>query len=294
MTSKFTKATKESAKIRLGIDGPSGSGKTYTGLLLGTFMAGTDRLAVIDTENRSASKYSDLFDFDTLALTNFHPEHYVEAIHDAEEAGYGALLIDSLSHAWTGRGGVLEMHDRAAAKLRGSNSWAAWRDVTPEHNKLVDALVQCQTHLIVTLRSKTEYVQERDSEGKATVRRVGMAPIQRDGLEYEFDVFGSMDIDNRLVIVKTRCPAVNGQVYVKPDESFGTVLLDWVTSGISVEERLAKARAEYDELAKSAKKAAISAKPLPDNATAPQIERWIVLLKNRVAEIDKAPAEQSA
>ena len=47
------------------------------------------------------------------------------------------------------------MIDKKTAASRSGNSFVAWRDVTPEHNKLVDAILQCQMHVIVTMRSKT-------------------------------------------------------------------------------------------------------------------------------------------
>src|SRR5690606_34635021 len=109
--SGFKKATKSQAKLRMAITGPSGSGKTYTALSVGTPLG---RIAVIDTERGSASKYADLFDFDVLELTEYNPRNYIEAIRAACAGGYDVLIIDSLSHAWSGQGGVLELVDRAA------------------------------------------------------------------------------------------------------------------------------------------------------------------------------------
>lgn len=232
MAMQFTKATKRQARGRVSLIGPSGSGKTYTALSIAKHLGG--RVALIDTERGSASKYANLFDFDTLILDSFHPERYIEAILAAEQAGYDILVIDSLSHAWSGKDGALELVDRAAKRDRSGNSFSAWREVTPLHNKLVDAMLACRCHLIATMRSKTEYVQEKDDRGKTVIRKVGLAPIQRDGLEYEFDVVADLDIDNNLIVSKTRCPDLHGAVIPKAGQEIAETLRAWLTDGAPV------------------------------------------------------------
>lgn len=227
----FQKATKRQSKLRLALAGPAGSGKTYTGLLLAHGLAKGGSVAVIDTERGSASKYSDLWPFDVLELGDHHPERYIEAIHAAEQAGYAVLVIDSLSHAWMGNHGALSLVDDAAKRSQSSNTFGAWRDVTPLHNQLVDAMLASRLHLIATLRSKQDYVQEKDDRGKTVVRKVGMAPIQRDGMEYEFDVFAALDADNTLIVGKTRCSALSGLVVNRPGEDIAERLLAWVEGG---------------------------------------------------------------
>ena len=226
---RFEKATKKRARARVALIGPTGSGKTYSALAIGTHL-GT-RVAVIDTERGSASKYAGIFQFDVLELETFSPETYVDAIASAADEGFNVLIVDSLSHAWTGKEGALEQVDRAAARSKSGNSFAAWREVTPMHNQLVDALVGAPMHVIATMRSKTEYVLEKDDRGKSTPRKIGMAPVQRDGIEYEFDVVGDLDYENRLVITKTRCPEFSGAVIKKPGEDVAIKLRAWLTDG---------------------------------------------------------------
>ena len=231
----FKPATRHSARLRLGLTGPAGAGKTYTALTLASHLGG--RIALIDTEHGSASKYAlpadgqigrDGFAFDVLELDGFNPQTYIDAIHLAEKADYDLLIIDSLSHAWMGKEGALEMVDRAAARSRG-NSFAAWRHVTPLHNQLVDAMLSSRCHLIATLRAKTAYVQDRDEQtGKTRIQKVGMQPVQREGIEYEFDVVGDMDQQNVLTITKTRCPALSGQTIPKPGSGLATMLKGWL------------------------------------------------------------------
>jgi hypothetical protein len=226
----FKKATKAQARLRLALIGPSGSGKTYTALSIASALGG--RVAVVDTERGSASKYAGLFpSFDTCELEHFDPREYVKAIKAAEAAGYTTLILDSLSHAWIGNGGALELADQAAKRSKVGNSFAAWRDVTPLHNALIDAILGSRCHIIATLRAKTEYVQEKDERGRTQIRKVGLEPVQRQGLEYEFDVIADLDTENNLIIGKTRCPALSGRVYNRAGEEVAGVLRGWLSDG---------------------------------------------------------------
>lgn len=233
--SGFTKATRKQRKLRMALIGPTGSGKTYSALMLARGVVGpTGRIAVIDTENYSASLYADAADFDVLNLTNFGPADYVDAIEQAEKAGYDAVVIDSLSHAWIGIGGALDQVDKAQAKSeaagRTANSFTAWRNITPQHNKMVDKLVRANLHIIVTMRVKMEFVQEKDERGKTIVRKVGLQPVQRDGLEYEFDIVGDM-AEAVLSVTKTRCSIFHDAIITKPGQKEGAKLADWLNSG---------------------------------------------------------------
>ncbi|MDQ3813244.1 MAG: ATP-binding protein [Armatimonadota bacterium] len=230
MSMTFQKATKKSARLRMALIGVAGSGKTFTALNIAQHLGGP--VALIDTERGSASKYSDVFEFDVLELETFSPQTYIDAIKAAEEAGYNVLIIDSLSHAWTGKEGALDQVTRVTKRSQSGNTFAAWRDVTPMHNMMVDTIIGARLHIIATMRAKTEYVQEKnDKTGKISVRKVGMAPIQRDGLEYEFDVVADLDQDNNLIVGKTRCPAIAGAVFPKAGRDVAQKLTTWLTDG---------------------------------------------------------------
>lgn len=225
---QFKRATKKEAKLRLGIVGPSGSGKTFTALRVSRSL-GT-RVVVMDSEHGSASKYADLFEFDVFEPNSFAPQTYIDFLRAAEDGGYDVAIIDSLSHAWMGKGGALEMVD-AAAKRNSGNSFAGWRDVTPKHNAMIEAILAARVHVIATMRSKTEYVIEEDSRGKKVPRKIGLQPVQRDGMEYEFDVVGDIDHDHNFVITKTRCHALKDTVVNEPGEDFGEALAKWLSVG---------------------------------------------------------------
>jgi nucleoside-triphosphatase THEP1 len=226
----FKKATKAAAKLRLGLIGPAGSGKTMTALRVAHGLGG--RIAVIDTERGSASLYSGErgLDFDVLELESYEAEKFIQAIAQAEAAGYGVLIIDSLSHAWAGKGGILEFVDKAA-KRSGGGSFSGWRDATPLHNQLVDAILGAKLHIICTLRSKVEHVIEQVN-GRTQVRKVGLQPVQRDGLEYEFTVVGDVTQDHELIITKTRAAWLKDQIIREAGEDLGQQLAAWLSDGL--------------------------------------------------------------
>jgi len=223
----FTKATKKALKARVAIEGPSGSGKTWTALTIARALG--KRIALADTEHRSASKYADVFDFDTLAVERFAPEVLIEIL--AAAASHDVAIVDSLSHWWMGTDGMLEQVDRAAKRSGGGNSFAGWKEMRPHERRMIEAMLAFPGHLIVTLRSKTEWVIEENDRGRKVPRKIGLKAEQREGLEYEFDLVGSMDHENTMVVTKSRCPALAGAVVQRPDESFGRTLLDWLESG---------------------------------------------------------------
>lgn len=230
MSFTFRKAVKSKAKLRMAIIGPSGGGKTYTALQIARGLGG--KCCVIDTEHGSAEKYADLFEFDTLHLESYSPDAYASAIQAAEQAGYEIIIVDSLSHAWVGKGGALELVDNAAARSRSGSSFGAWREVTPLHNRMIDSIVRCKSHIICTMRSKTDYVQERNEKtGKTEIRKVGLAPVQRDGMEYEFDIVCDMDHDHRMVVTKSRVASMADAVIHKPSPDVGVALREWLNSG---------------------------------------------------------------
>jgi DNA polymerase III delta prime subunit len=198
----FKQAIKQEAKLRLAIAGPSGSGKTYTALAIATNLGG--KVALVDTEHGSASKYADKFSFDVMEMQPpFSPDRFIAAIKDAQQVGYGTLVLDSLSHAWNGTGGLLEIVDQIAARSSSKNTFAAWKEGTPIYNKLIDAIIQSNINIIATMRTKQDYVLEADERGKQKPVKIGMNPIQRDGFEYEFDVHKNAN-DNIAAGVRVR------------------------------------------------------------------------------------------
>jgi hypothetical protein len=181
----FKKAERKQIKLKLAITGPTGSGKTFSALRLAKGIGG--KMAVIDTENGSASLYSEKFDFDVLDLTPpFTTEKYIAAINAAEKAGYEVIVIDSLTHAWAGEGGLLEQKAELD-KRPGSNHWTNWGPIEKKDAALKNAYLHSNCHIVATMRSKMDYTQS-EKDGKKKIEKLGMAPIARDGLTYEFTI----------------------------------------------------------------------------------------------------------
>jgi hypothetical protein len=230
----FKRADKKQSFLRMALMGPAGSGKSYTALTLAKALAQGGQVAAIDTERGSLAKYADKFDFDVEdQWPDYAVRRYIEAIQGAEKAGYKVLVIDSLSHAWAGVGGILEFVDNK--KGNSNNSFSAWRDATPMHNQLVDAILTARLHVIVTMRTKTDYVQEKDEKGRTVIRKMGLQPVQRDGLEYEFDIIADMD-GATMTVSKTRCDTLFNRTIRSPGAALGAELVAWLEGGAPIAE----------------------------------------------------------
>lgn len=261
MSIVLKKAQRKKVKLKIGLSAPSGGGKTASSLLLGYgLLKGEhpdwsdeqiwDKIALIDTENGSGELYANT-QIGTTAIgvynaisiePPYEPQKYIEAIAACKEAGMEVCICDSLSHAWSGQGGLLEKQNNISRRT--GNSYTAWRDITPLHNQMVDAVLQTDMHMICTMRSKTEYVQEKGPNGKTTVRKVGMAPIQRDGMEYEFSMFIEIDADHQAFVSKDRTGVIDGQYFVvTPD--VGIKLAKWLDSAAPADSG-AKVVSTYD------------------------------------------------
>lgn len=224
---EIRKAERRKAKLRLGIAAPSGAGKTYSALLMAFGLGG--KVGLVDTEHGSGDLYAHLGDYDVIGIeAPYTVKKYVEAVGAFESAGYDTIIIDSLSHAWAGDGGLLDKQGKMAD--RGANSFAAWRTITPEHNALVDTMLRSPAHIIATMRSKQEYVLETNDKGKQQPKKVGMAPVQREGMEYEFTVMLDVDMHHVASASKDRTSLFDGRFF-KIGKDTGQELLQWLETG---------------------------------------------------------------
>lgn len=228
----FRKATRRAAKLRLGIAGPSGSGKTMSSLLIAYGICEDwSKIGIIDTENGSGELYVGvqvngvtIGEYNVLTLTpDYTPEKYIQALQMGEDAGLDVVIIDSLTHAWKGQGGMLAIHGKIVDNSRSGNSWSAWRMVTPMHNALVEKMLGTRLHVIATIRSKTEHVFV---DGQ--VKKVGMSPEFRDGVEYEFTTFFDIGITHDAVASKDRSHLFPTDHYFTPSPDTGRKLKSWL------------------------------------------------------------------
>lgn len=259
MSIQIRKASRKQAKLRLGISAPSGGGKTMSALLLAYGMMREahpkisdaeiwDKIGVMDTEEGSAELYVGaekhgvrIGEFPYIRISdNYDPVNYTNAIHAFEKAGVEIIIADSLSHAWAGKGGLLDKQNKIAEADPKKNSYTAWRTITPQHDALVAAMLQSPCHVIGTMRSKVEYAMQTGINGKQQVVKMGMAPIQREGMEYEFTVFLDINSNNHLAhSTKDRTnlfSALNSDGTVSRREfiitpSVGAELMRWLNTG---------------------------------------------------------------
>lgn len=228
MTFTFKKAEKKKSKLKLAISGPSGSGKTMSALRLAKGIGG--KVAVIDTENESASLYSDRFEFDTASLfPPYTTEKYLAAMQGAVDAGYDVIVIDSISHQWAGDGGILSRKEQMDA--RGGNSFTNWGKMSPEQEKFKSAILHCPVHLIVTMRSKQDYVMTENDKGKQMPKKVGLAPVQREGMEYEFTTVFDVAMNHETAVSKDRTDIFK-DTFFQISEETGKTLAKWLDTGI--------------------------------------------------------------
>ena len=228
----FIDAERTQLYARVALFGPSGSGKTMTALRIAKGIAGKMGLpfAVIDTEARSASKYAGTgrFAFKVDNLKDKTIDHYLTSMEEAKNAGYKVLVIDSLTHAWRE---LTEEVDRIALRSNSKNTFTPWAQVNPKQKRLIDAILNYPGHIIVTMRSKTEWVITQNKDGKSTPQKIGLAPEQGKGIEYEFDLLIEMDQNHFGTITKDHTDKYQDAVIEKPGEDFGIALYEWLASG---------------------------------------------------------------
>ena len=227
----FKKAERTQLFLRCALFGPSGSGKTMTALRMAKGIAGKMGVpfAVIDTEAKSASKYSDRFSFEVDDLEKKSVDHYIDSMNTAKEAGYKILVIDSLSHAWRE---LTEEVDRLSQSSVSKNSFSPWAKVNPKQKRLIDTILNYPGHIIGTMRSSTEWVIGENRDGKNIPQKIGLKPEQGKGIEFEFDLLLEMNQKHEASVTKDRTGKFQDSIIEKPGEDFGVALYEWLASGV--------------------------------------------------------------
>lgn len=265
---EFKKAKRSLARLKIAIGGPSGSGKTMSSLLLAYGLIKAehpnwsdaecwDKICIVDTENASGSLYvgknvgsTTIGEYNAIDLRPpFEANKYIDAIKLAEDHNMSVVIIDSLSHAWSGEGGALDKQGKIAART--GNSYTAWRDIKPEQSRLLDAMLQSKCHVITDIRAKTDYVQTKDDRGKTVVKNVGLGLVYQDSIEYEFTVCFMLDADHVANATKDRTSLFDNKYFTITPET-GAELYRWLTNGAekAIQKpapRIEKAEAPKDE-----------------------------------------------
>jgi energy-coupling factor transporter ATP-binding protein EcfA2 len=227
-TGVIHRATREGAKARIALAGPAGSGKTRTALAIASVLAGDKGILLVDTEHREAQFYADDYSFDVFEWAPpFDPRELITWLKE-NGSQHGVIILDSVSHFYNGEGGLLSIVDIAGERVKG-NTFAGWKVGTPIQNEMIETLRRLPCHVITTLRSKTDYVVDRDQGGRSTPRKIGLAPVQREGYEYEMGFIGDLDKEHNLSITKSRYSEVADKVYrAGHEKEFAVALRDWL------------------------------------------------------------------
>jgi hypothetical protein len=226
---KLRQATRTRAKIRLGLSAVSGGGKTMSALLIAKGICGDlSKVALIDTENGSGDLYAHLGSYNVLPLEpDFTPEKYISAIHECENAGMEVIIIDSITHEWDGKGGILDISNSMSG-----NSYTNWAKLTPRHQAFIDAILQSKCHIITTVRRKQDYEMTTNSSGKLVPQKVGLKEVTREGFEYELTINLELDTKHNASASKDRTGLFIGKPEFVPSEETGKLIKDWCETGV--------------------------------------------------------------
>lgn len=239
------KAARKKSKLRMALTGVSGSGKTLGALYIAYGITGDwDKIVLIDTEHGRGDMYSQRKE---LGIGDFYispmeppysAERYKEFVHEAEElvGPDGVVIVDSFSHAWKGEGGVLEVKDKIAASSKSGNGYTAWNEAGKIQNSLVDKILSVNCHTIVTMRSKMDYVMRENERGRMEPVKVGLAPIQRDDVEYEFDIV--LDIARSHIATASKDVTFLDKYGEIITPELGRQLKAWLDDGVDPEQLL--------------------------------------------------------
>lgn len=241
--SSFVPVSREQAKLRMALQGVSGGGKTLGALYLAYGITGDwSKVALIDTERERGRHYANRSDNHLPYPTGeflycplyapYSPERYITLVEEGAKAvgEDGVVIVDSLSHAWSDEGGVLDIKDQLARSgQRGMNDYTAWNDAGREQKKMINIIFGARCHIIATMRTKMEYALERNDQGKQQPVKLGLKPIQRDETEYEFDVVLNIARNHVATSGKdvTFLDALNEPI--SPD--LGKSLIEWLKQG---------------------------------------------------------------
>lgn len=225
---QFKKAVRKQVKMRMSLASPTGFGKTYSALLIAFGMTNDwGKIAVIDTENESASLYAHLGEYNTVPLKPpFTTQQYIDAIKLCEDNGMEVIIIDSITHVWKGEGGLLEYQTSLGGRYQD------WAKATPLYQKWLNAILQSTCHIITTNRKKQAY--NMIQEGNRTkVEKAGMEDEIRDGYDYEMTIAFEVVNDKHMVRAakdRTGLFADKPEFVITPET--GVAIKDWCEQGV--------------------------------------------------------------
>ncbi len=234
----FETVTRKKAKLRMALTGVSGAGKTLSALYIAYGITGDwSKIALIDTEHERARFYANRTDLGTgeFLYASFEPPYspmrYKEFVLQGALAvgSDGVVIIDSFTHAWNNTGGILDIKEQIS-KQSGKNSYTAWFEAGKEQNDLVNSILAVDCHTIVTMRSKMDYAMQENEKGKLQPVKMGLAPIQREDTEYEFDIV--LDIARNHVATASKDTTFLDKFGAVITPDLGRQLKEWLDNGV--------------------------------------------------------------
>ena len=234
----FEKVTRKKAKLRLALTGVSGAGKTLSALYIAYGMTGDwAKIALIDTEHERARFYANRSDLGTGEFLYapfdppYSPQKYRQFVEEGAKAvgSDGVVIVDSFTHAWNNEGGVLDIKEQIS-KQSGKNSYTAWFEAGKEQNNLVNTILAVDCHTIVTMRSKMDYAMQENEKGKMQPVKMGLAPVQREDTEYEFDIV--LDIARNHIATASKDTTFLDKFGAVITPDLGKQLKEWLDNGV--------------------------------------------------------------
>lgn len=227
---QLRQSQRKKAKIKMALQAPSGAGKTMSALLIAKGLCNGDlsRVAILDTENGSADLYAHLGNYNVVSLKPpFTPQQYIEAIELCEKEGMEVIIIDSISHCWDY---LLDYHSSLAG-----NSFTNWSKIKPMEKSYIDKILQCNAHVISTMRTKQDYVLNQ-KDGKFIPEKVGLKAVQRDGVDFEFTLVLDIDIKHFATASKDRTGLFMDKPQFVIKSETGAQILEWCNQEFSYDE----------------------------------------------------------
>ena len=237
MSFEIKKAVRKGAHVVVALSGESGCGKTYSAIRLARGLVGEKgKIGVIDTEQKRASLYADIYGgFDVIDLDPpYSPARYKEAIKTFKEAGYNAVVIDSMSHEWESEGGVIWMADnQKTSSGKPRMDMGKWAVPKAEHKSLMTYILNSGMHIILCYRVKFPLHEVVNEQGrKEYVRDDKPITICEPNVEYDITVKLFLDKDTKYPTIQ-KCP--EGIEYLFPNTSFisekaGEGIISWLNN----------------------------------------------------------------
>lgn len=240
----FEVAQRRAQPVILSLAGRSGSGKTYSALLLAQGLVGAGgKIAVIDTERGRASMYADDPRVGKYFAEELHPpftpQRFIDKLKQAQDFGADCVIIDSVSHEWSGIGGVLEQVDQIIEQ-RGQNfRMPAWGKMKPAHNQFVNHLTMMPCHVICCVRAKKKLVEQVGPNGKKEwVELPDLVAEQQENFVYEMTAAALIDDEHQAKWTKVPEPlkGVLAPGVITIDQ--GKAIREWVGGGASYDKEI--------------------------------------------------------